>query len=179
MTKICTKCKIYKDESEFNKASRAADKLDGRCKTCKKIINAANYKDNKKEIDARHKVYTSLHREQSRLCARLGYIRNIEQNKKRSKIYRGDNPDKFAAYSAKRRATKLNQTPPWVTKEEHTKISLLYEKTASLTKETGVKHHVDHIYPLRSPKGSGFHCLANLQILTEAENLTKSNKWPE
>jgi acetyl-CoA carboxylase beta subunit len=32
--KICTKCKIEKDESEFNKRGKYSDKLLSRCKSC-------------------------------------------------------------------------------------------------------------------------------------------------
>jgi 5-methylcytosine-specific restriction endonuclease McrA len=48
-----------------------------------------------------------------------------------------------------------------------------YEDAQRLTAETGIEHHVDHIWPLS--KG-GPHLPWNLQVITAAENLQKSNR---
>jgi hypothetical protein len=43
-----------------------------------------------------------------------------------------------------------------------------------------VEHDVDHIAPRRSKLVCGLHCEANLQVLTGAENCTKTNlHWPD
>ena len=52
-------------------------------------------------------------------------------------------------------------------------IKYRYEDARRLSKETGVKHHVDHVIPLA--KG-GPHLPWNLQVITEAENLSKGAK---
>jgi hypothetical protein len=81
----------------------------------------------------------------------------------------------IAAYNSGRRARKLNQTPLW---SETLLIKELYKKAARLSKSTGIKYEVDHIFPLNSPSGSGLHCISNLRIITKTENSSKSNKWP-
>lgn len=48
-----------------------------------------------------------------------------------------------------------------------------YDDAKRLTTETGVQHHVDHIWPLA--KG-GPHLPWNLQVLTAEENILKSDK---
>lgn len=50
----------------------------------------------------------------------------------------------------------------------------VYIECERLTKETGIKHHVDHIMPLSL---GGDHVWWNLQILTAEENLGKNNKF--
>jgi hypothetical protein len=65
-------------------------------------------------------------------------------------------------------------TPNWANKNE---IKELYEESKRLTKETGIKHHVDHIIPLRHPLVCGLHIRANLRIITATENIIKSNDF--
>lgn len=39
------------------------------------------------------------------------------------------------------------------------------------------KKQVDHIVPLNNPIVCGLHCEDNMQLLTELENVNKSNNW--
>lgn len=73
-------------------------------------------------------------------------------------------------YSAKRRATKLNQTPADASMVE---IGWTYHFCNFLNNTSDRKYEVDHIIPLS--KG-GIHHQDNLQILTKEVNRKKSNK---
>lgn len=77
-----------------------------------------------------------------------------------------------SAIQADRNAAKKNATPKWSEKEL---ISGLYAECAIITAQTGIKHEVDHIYPLRGKTVSGLHVLVNLRIITAVENRRKSN----
>jgi 5-methylcytosine-specific restriction endonuclease McrA len=46
----------------------------------------------------------------------------------------------------------------------------------ALTKATGERYVVDHIIPLSNPDVCGLHVPWNLRVITQEENLKKSNK---
>ena len=43
MSKVCSKCKVEKDESEFYSNSQNVDGLDYYCKDCKKLLSKSRY----------------------------------------------------------------------------------------------------------------------------------------
>ena len=69
---------------------------------------------------------------------------------------------------SKRRATKLKAIPRWADLEA---IKKIYQ-------ECPEGHQVDHQVPLQGVNVCGLHVEYNLQYLTIAENLSKSNKMP-
>lgn len=76
---------------------------------------------------------------------------------------------------ARRRKHRV-ATPPWLTRAQKTEIRALYQAAITLTKTTGEQYVVDHIVPLRSPDVCGLHVPWNLRVVTQVENLKKSNK---
>jgi 5-methylcytosine-specific restriction endonuclease McrA len=81
------------------------------------------------------------------------------------------------ACNARYKARKKQAMPGWANKE---KIDALYVEARRLTEKTGIKHHVDHIVPLKSDIVCGLHWEGNMQILTAEENIKKHNKiWPD
>lgn len=78
------------------------------------------------------------------------------------------------AWSNNRRARQLRATPPW---SDLKAIEALYVESDRISKATGIRHHVDHIIPLKHPLVCGLHVPANLRIITAEENLSKHNKF--
>lgn len=101
---------------------------------------------------------------------------NRELRRKLNQKWKQTNKDKINAINSKRRASKNKSIPAWADLKA---ISFIYKQAIKLTEKTGIKHEVDHIYPLQSKYMCGFHVENNLQILTREENLIKSNcVWP-
>lgn len=83
------------------------------------------------------------------------------------------NPDAINALIAKRTTAKKRAIPPWANLKA---IKAFYTEALRLTRETGVRHEVDHIVPLQSDVVCGLHCEANLRVITKFENQSKKNK---
>jgi len=81
---------------------------------------------------------------------------------------------KWSSYIVERRKRRDKSMPPWA---NVTEIRNIYKRARQLTYETGIKHEVDHIIPSTHPLVCGLHVENNLQILTEHENIKKSNSF--
>jgi 5-methylcytosine-specific restriction endonuclease McrA len=92
-----------------------------------------------------------------------------------SLAYAKRNPHKITAHVRKRQAAKLQRTPHWLTEDQIKTMELFYMAAAALTKDTGVRHEVDHIVPLQGKLVSGLHVPWNMQILTRSQNRSKTN----
>jgi 5-methylcytosine-specific restriction endonuclease McrA len=75
-----------------------------------------------------------------------------------------------------RRRKHREATPLWLTRKQKSEIRQMYQAAITLTKTTGEQYVVDHIVPLRSDVVCGLHVPWNLRVITQGENLKKSNK---
>lgn len=57
-----------------------------------------------------------------------------------------------------------------ITSKSDAAITAVYDEAKRLTEETGIEHHVDHIFPVSR---GGAHCASNLRVITATENLQK------
>lgn len=97
----------------------------------------------------------------------------------RIKDWKKRNPGSLAFYGRTRQARLREAIPPWADLD---KVEALYVESDRISKETGVRHHVDHIIPLIGRGGlvCGLHCEQNLRIITAEENLKKNGyHWPD
>lgn len=148
-----------------------------------------NYHAKRDENVAKKRAYNAARREEINAKSRAYRVANLEKARKRGEDYRARNreilrakdrayaranPSIICASAMRRHARRRMAMPPWADTDA---IRAFYEEAARLTRETGVKHHVDHIVPL-SGRGlvCGLHVAHNLQVLTESENCRKSNK---
>lgn len=133
-------------------------------------------KQNFKKKQEHEKHWREQNPERNRELKRRWYKQNISQEQERNRRWREKNPDKIRSKVMRRIAKKKQATPPWA---DHAAIDAIYAESVRLEQETGIAHHVDHIYPLTSPFLCGLHIAENLQVLSAAENQSKSNRiWP-
>ena len=101
----------------------------------------------------------------------------VAAENKRISEWAKNNKPKRAAMAEKRRFSLLNATPDWLTAVQKAQIAEFYEIAEALNMQTGIKHHVDHIVPLKGKNVTGFHVPWNLQILTATQNISKGNRY--
>lgn len=184
LLKHCSVCNEEKAMSAFSTDRR---KPDGKCVRCKSCRRAA-YLNDKSAVAAASKRHYLANKDRHNALSLAHYRANKERrsekmanwyraNKDRVAAnvaaYRAAHPGFSAAMRAKRRAAEIMATPCWA---DTKKISGRYRDAARISRETGVAHHVDHIIPLLGKTVCGLHVHWNLQILTAAENIAKSNK---
>jgi 5-methylcytosine-specific restriction endonuclease McrA len=202
--KQCSKCLKEKCTDEFY-AGKKPGTLRAFCKSCISEIGSKHYVANKERISARgaawrvrnkekisqhRKIYREKNKEKIKAYFSNLYKENREEilarnaswaeknPEKRAKIsssWAKNNPDRVNAKCAARRALKLLATPKWADKSE---IEAIYKKAQELTIETGIRHEVDHIFPLKGDTVQGLHVQYNLQILPMSENRRKWKKLP-
>ena len=130
----------------------------------------------KETENARNRAWRKNNQLKANSVSALWHEKHPERQEGYSKTNYTRHKPHFVAKCAKRRAAKLRATPPWLTKEQLRRIEDFYAEAARLQAADGIKRHVDHIYPLQGKTVCGLHVPWNLQILTSAANLRKSNK---
>jgi len=199
MIKVCKTCSQSLDVSFFYARLAAKDGHENICKSCKKEQYAKRYLENKEVILARNekwrnanpdrmKALNDKHYQDNKDClnemrkqrylrdkesvsahAATYYLKNKESYKARYQQYY---PTHKSLYITRSRA-RINQIKITSFPEQARQINAFYAACPE-------GHHVDHIVPLKNPKVSGLHVLANLRYLPAQENLRKRNKfYPE
>ena len=102
---------------------------------------------------------------------------NPERHVEYVKNWQKKNKGKCVAIVRKRQIRKIHATPDWLTAKQHKQIELKYEEVAELNRAGSVVYEVDHIVPLRGTYVCGLHVPWNLQVITQAENRAKWNKF--
>lgn len=205
VTKKCTACKEVKDFSEFGSHRKMRDGKQARCKPCTREASLKYKRSSRKGLALRQwqvdnpglkrcplcnivKAFVYFPRASGRKFGIGGHCRDCKgrqriaryradpvREKAKAREWRKGNRAAKAADLAEYRARKLRATVPWA---DTARIREMYQVADFLTRNSGVDHQVDHIFPLRGATVSGLHVETNLQILTKTENLEKSNRLP-
>lgn len=159
--KTCSKCNNIKEKSQFSKDKSKKDLLHTICKICKKQTDIKYKKLNYNKIIIKKREHYYKNRQYYLFKRRLW-----------SKLNRGRKNQTEAA----REASKKQQTPKWLTKQEIYEMNMIYSFCNWLNNWKLEKYHVDHIIPINGKSVRGLHVPWNLQIITALDNIKKGNK---
>lgn len=197
---ICRKCGKNVEEELKVKTGWA-------CKKCVSIYNKAYREANKSRISASKKAWKLANAEhvkqkdkqyadkypERRAAARKKWIEaNPDKDRAAKKRYTSSslekvraariawelaNPGCKQARCIKRRTSKNQRTPTWVTEDQLWMIKEAYKLAAMRSNLLGTQWHVDHIVPLQGKLVSGLHVPWNLQVIPAIDNLRKNNLY--
>lgn len=162
----------------------APRKTKGSCVECLKLewekgnqIRAEYFREyNQREDvkDRKHDWYLDNHEKVKQTAA----TRPPEQLRAYRNAWKEANKVQVRADTKARRRKHREATPDWLSRKQKSEVRQLYQAAITLTQTTGDQYVVDHIYPLRSEVVCGLHVPWNLRVMTQEENLKKSNSLP-
>jgi 5-methylcytosine-specific restriction endonuclease McrA len=156
----------------------APRKTKGACVECLKVEWAADNERRKgapktEAAKAAGKRYYERNREA--VIARA-QTRPAEAKNAYKKKHKHDNPDYYKELTNARRRRFRQATPKWLSAEQKLEIRLKYRLAIELSRRLGVPHAVDHSVPLQGEEVCGLHVPWNMEVITQEQNLKKSNK---
>lgn len=152
---------------------------------------------NREVLREKKRKYNLENRDYIRQKCKDYYTQNIKAEKERHSRYYNSNKEKLRCIrqeqyrlnkeyyknnARRREIIKLNAIPSWSVDNELNDLVIkeVYVLAKLRSELTGIKHHVDHIVPLRSKLVCGLHIWNNLQVIPAVENLKKGNRvWPD
>lgn len=180
--KTCSKCKIEKLEDEFYKNKKSKTGLTSACKLCLRLSVSEYQKTDKgKETSKRaRQKFQKTQKGKDLNSKHTKKFRKTEKGKeavkKNCKKYYEKNKSLFRFHSKFYKISKTKATPRWLSEDQIVEMKEIYKLRETLTNETGILHHVDHIVPLRGETVCGLHVPWNLRVIPATENLSKRNK---
>jgi 5-methylcytosine-specific restriction endonuclease McrA len=156
----------------------ALRKTKGACVECMKedwAIDNEKRKEKPKSEAAKAAGKRYYEKNREAVIARAA-ARPHEEVREYKEKYKAANPELYKALTSVRKRRHRNATPPWIAKEQKLQIRQMYIQAQKLTKMTGERYVVDHIIPLINDAVCGLHVPWNLRVMTQEENLKKSNK---
>lgn len=199
MEKQCTKCLCVKAISEFSRQKLGKFGVTSKCRPCVNKMNSDWQKANREKASAKVRNWRAKNAESVRENGRQYYYatkdariasvikwqkRNPESKAFANAKYRSNNPEALRAWRKKNRqplldhakereSLKRSATPKWLTDSERFCMKEIYRMSIRVSRCTGIKHHVDHIHPLKSKSVCGLHVPWNLRVISARLNLKK------
>ena len=170
-SKRCSKCLSTKSASDFHVRRASVDGLSPKCKDCAKK-HVSDWRQRNPEA---HKEWYAANKDRKAEYWRKWYEANRDSRAESYSAWAKSNRGTINAIGTRRKKAIRDAAVPWGDKG---KIKWFYDEAARLTAETGVRHEVDHIFPIRGRNSCGLHWEGNLRIVTREENARKKNRMP-
>lgn len=160
----------------------APRKTKGSCTDCLKVEWAqalqtrAEYFKEYNKSDAGQKAKKKYYERNRVTVIARAFTRPVDEKSAAKKRYKEANPDLYRELVSLRRRRFRDATPKWLTQEQRMEIRLKYRLAIEMSRATGVRYAVDHEIPLIGESVCGLHVPWNLRVITQEENLAKSNK---
>ena len=200
--KLCSKCQISKDETEFHGCSKSPDGRYYQCKVCANAIQTQSRRAKGIPARARKEYEDTETHKWCRACEQLKSIThyawrqdrqsfhsfcrecrarlvrekrqaNRDETNRKVREWRAANPEKYLISKSKRRAT---ETAAYDVTEKDLRgiLRRQYQQCAICSACMGARMTLDHIVPLSR---GGQHRVGNLQYLCSTCNFRKSDRW--
>jgi 5-methylcytosine-specific restriction endonuclease McrA len=160
----------------------APRKTKGACVACLKVEwqqaadkRAEYFKQYNQREDVKDNKHEWYQKNRDRVIA-TAQTRPAEQLREYRNVWKENNKIQVRADTKARRRKHRQATPKWLTRAQKSQIRQLYQIAITMSQTTGEQYVVDHIVPLRSDEVCGLHVPWNLRVITQEENLKKSNK---
>ena len=160
MNIVCESCKVEQPISEFL-FRKDTGKLRPSCRFCRSNKNAK---------------WKNANREHVRFMGLKWQQENREKSRSSSLAWAKRNKQKICRNTMAYNNRKAHAQPSWLSAIQLAQVAEMYDVALAKTVQTGIVHHVDHIYPLKGLEGCGLHVPWNLQVIPAFENLSKGNK---
>lgn len=184
-----SKNKRSREDYQKNKQKRLAQIAEYRKNNPEKLKNWKRiwHKNNPEKISEYHRRYAKKHPEviaevNSRFVKNhpnyqsdWHAARKTERNAK-TKEWHKNNRGLSTSYTTSYKRLKDQAMPPWVDRRD---IDTIYIQSAQKTVETGIRHEVDHIWPIKGKGFTGLHVPWNLRVITHEENRKKRCRRPQ
>lgn len=160
----------------------APRKTKGACVECLKVewqqnnVKRAEYFQKYNQSEAGKDAKQAYYARNTELVKARANARTPEEKKRWKQKHKDSNPDYYKTLTSLRKRRHKNATPRWLTAQQKVEIRQLYQIAITMSKTTGERYVVDHIVPLISDEVCGLHVPWNLRVITQEENLKKSNK---
>jgi hypothetical protein len=160
----------------------APRKTKGACIECLKVewekanTARAEYFQQYNQSEAGQKAKQEYYERNRETVIARAAARPLEEKRVFQKTWKNRNVLWVRADTKNRRRKHRQASPSWLTRQQKSEMRELYKIAMTMTKTTGEKYVVDHIVPLRAETVCGLHVPWNLRVITQEENLKKSNK---
>ena len=160
----------------------APRKTKGACVECLKVewekgnTTRAEYFRQYNRSDAGQEAKREYYERNKETVKARAQARPVEEKTRHKQEYKAANPELYKELTNARRRRFRQATPKWLTAEQKLEIRLKYRLAIELSRRLGVPYAVDHIVPLQGEEVCGLHVPWNMEVITQEQNLKKSNK---